>query len=218
MLSHKLDNIPAKDATVTEIGNKEYWQCKDCKKYFSDEDGNTQIVDIESWKTGDGKIDKFPPEIIEGKGQSITTGEKKELTFRSNAAFNDFIRVELDGKELDEKYYTVKEGSTIVTLKEDFVSTLSAGEHIIGIVSTNGTAATTFTVAASQKPAGNNPNNPAGNTPNNPTGSNSNTGSAKHVSKTGDNSHMALWIALMLISGILLSVLGIYGKKKKHDR
>ena len=210
MLSHKLDNIPAKDATVTEIGNKEYWQCKDCKKYFSDEDGNTQIVDIESWKTGDGKIDKFTPEIIEGKGQSITTGEKKELTFRSNAAFNDFIRVELDGKELDEKYYTVKEGSTIVTLKEDFVSTLSAGEHIIGIVSTSGTASTTFTVAESQKPTGNNPNDPTGNNPN--------TGSVNHVSRTGDSNQMVLWLALLFASGILLSVLGIYGNKKKHNR
>ena len=39
-----------------------------------------------------------------------------------------------------------KEGSTIVTLKADYVATLSAGEHTIGIVSTSGTATTTFTV------------------------------------------------------------------------
>ena len=41
-----------------------------------------------------------------------------------------------------------KEGSTIVTLKADYVATLSAGEHTIGIVSTSGTATTTFTVNA----------------------------------------------------------------------
>ena len=33
-----------------------------------------------------------------------------ELSFRSNAAFSDFIRVELNGKTLDEKDYTVREG------------------------------------------------------------------------------------------------------------
>ena len=90
----------------------------------------------------------LPPEIIKGKGQSIVAGENKELSFTSNAAFSDFIRVELDGKTLDEKYYTVKEGSTVVTLKADYVATLSVGEHTIGIVSTNGTATTTFTVKA----------------------------------------------------------------------
>ena len=41
-----------------------------------------------------------------------------------------------------------KEGSTIVTLKADYVATLAACEHTIGIVSTSGTATTTFTVNA----------------------------------------------------------------------
>ena len=200
--NHNLEKIPAKAATVTETGSKEYWHCLDCGKYFSDADGTNEITDLESWKTGDGKIDKLPPEIIEGKGQSITAGEKKELTFKSNAAFSDFIRAQLDGKTLDEKNYTVKEGSTIVTLKEDFVTTLSAGEHIIGIVSTNGTAATTFTVAEAQKPAGNN----------------SNTGSVNHVSRTGDNSHMALWIALLFVSGGAVIGRTVVRNKKKNSK
>ena len=202
MLAHKLDNIPATDATVTETGNKEYWHCKDCENNFSDAAGTNEITDLESWKTGGGLIDKLPPEIIEGKGQSITAGDKKDLTFRSNAAFSDFIRVELDGKTLDAKNYTVKEGSTIVTLKADYVATLSAGDHTIGIVSTSGTAVTTFTVAELQKPTGNN----------------SSTGSVNHVPQTGDATNLALWIILSFVSGILLSVLGIYGKKKKHNR
>ena len=101
-------------------------------------------------------ISKLPPEIIEGTGQSITEGEKKELTFKSNAAFSDFIRVQLDGKTLDEKNYTVKEGSTVVTLKADYVATLSAGEHTIGIVSENGTAFATFDVKAKSPQTGDN--------------------------------------------------------------
>ena len=140
------------------------------------------------------------------------------MSFTSNAAIGDFLEVQIDGKTLDAKYYTVKEGSTIVDLKADYVATLSAGEHTIGIVSTSGTAVTTFTVAELQKPTGNNPSDSTGSNPNDPTGNNSSTGSVNHVSQTGDNSHMALWIALMLITGILLSVLGIYGKKKKHIR
>lgn len=184
--AHTLTKTDAKAATVTATGNKEYWHCKDCGKYFADENGKTEI------KFDDTVISKLSPEIIEGKGQSITAGDKKELTFKSNAAFSDFIRVELDGKTLDEKNYTVNEGSTVVTLKADYVATLSAGEHTIGIVSTNGTATTTFTVNA-KAVVDNDTKSP----------------------QTGDNSHMALWIALLFVSGAGVIGTTVYGKKKR---
>ena len=141
----------------------------------------------------DSTISTLPPEIIKGKGQSIVAGENKEVSFTSNAAFSDFLRVELDGKTLDEKYYTVKEGSTIVTLKADYVATLSVGEHTIGIVSTNGTATTTFTVKAK-------------------TTVDTDTDSPQ----TGDNSHMALWLAVLLVSGGTLIVTTVVSKKRKR--
>ena len=134
-------------------------------------------------------------------GQSLTAGEAKELIFRSNAAFGDFIRVELDGKTLDAANYTVKEGSTIVTLKADYVGALSAGEHTIGIVSTSGTATTTFTVKA--KTVVDENTNPAQTVEND-----------TESPRTGDNSHMVLWIALLFVSGSLLTVTGVYSKKK----
>lgn len=184
--NHNLEKITANDATVTETGNKEYWHCKDCDKYFADENGIDEIA------LADTVIPKLPPEIIEGMGQSITEGEKKELTFKSNAAFSDFIRVELDGKTLDEKNYTVNEGSTVVILKADYVATLSAGEHTIGIVSTNGTATTTFTVNA-KAVVDNDTKSP----------------------QTGDNSHMAFWIALLFVSGAGVIGTTVYSKRKR---
>lgn len=185
--NHNLENIPAKPATVTETGNIEYWHCTDCGKYFSDENGENEI------KLDDTVIAKLPPEIIEGKGQSVTEGEKKELSFTSNAAFSDFIRVELDGKTLDEKNYTKKEGSILVTLKADYVASLSAGEHTIGIVSESGTATTTFTVNAK-------------------TVVNDDTKSPQ----TGDNSNMALWIALLFVGGAGVIGTAAYSKRKKR--
>ena len=128
------------ELAVEATGNKEYWHCKDCKNDFSDKDGKN-VIDLK-----DTVISKLAPEIIDGKGQSLTAGETRELTFRSNAAYSDFIRVEVDGKTVDGKNYTVKEGSTIVTLKADFVATLSVGEHTLGIVSESGTATVAFTV------------------------------------------------------------------------
>ena len=188
--------MPAKESTVTETGNREYWQCQDCGDIFSNPDGKNKM------EPEDTVTAKLPPEITKGAGQSITAGEKKALSFTSNAAFRDFIRVELDGKTLDDKNYTAKEGSTVVTLDVDYVSTLLAGEHTIGIVSESGTASTTFTVNAkaertdSTQAGTNNTNTP----------------------QTGDNSPIAWWIALLFASGCLLTVTGIYGKKKKYNR
>ena len=131
---------PAKDATAAETGNIEYWYCKHCKQYFADAECKTVITQEQTI------VGKLPPEIIAGMGQSILVGEKKALSFTSNAAYSDFIRVEIDGAGLDRSLYTVREGSTIVTLDADFVAALSAGEYTIGIVSESGTAETTFAV------------------------------------------------------------------------
>ncbi|MDD6057799.1 MAG: hypothetical protein PUB98_06025, partial [Clostridiales bacterium] len=148
---------------------------------------------------------KLPPEMLEGARQSLTAGEKKELTFKSNAAFSDFIRVELDGKTLDEKNYTVKEGSTVVILKADYAATLSAGEHTIGIVSTSGTAATTFTVNA-KAAVGNDTKSPQieGNDTKSP--------------QTEDNSMMWLWFVLLFVSGTGIAGVMVYSKRKRLNK
>ena len=205
MASHKLNYIPKTDATVTETGNDEYWQCTVCDKYFSDAEGTNEITDLEGWKAGDGKIDKLPPEIIEGKGQSITEGEKKALSFTSNAAYSDFIRVELDGSELSEENYEKAEGSIIITLDADYVATLPAGEHTIGIVSESGTATTTFTVAEKAAPG---------------TSDDSDRDSkadADKNAKTGDDANLALWLALMLLSGAGITGTTIYTRRKRTN-
>ena len=135
-----LGHEPARDATVTDTGNIEYWYCTGCKQYYADANG------IEAITREQTITQKLPPEIIEGMGQSLLVGEKKALSFTSNAAFDDFKRVELDGKPLSAEYYTAKAGSTVVTLKAGYVATLAVGEHTIGIVSESGTAETTFSV------------------------------------------------------------------------
>ena len=202
MASHKLNYIPKTDATVTETGNDEYWQCTVCDKYFSDAEGTNEITDLEGWKAGDGKIDKLPPEIIKGMDQSVTEGEKKALSFTSNAAYSDFIRVELDGSELSEENYEKAEGSIIITLDADYVATLPAGEHTIGIVSESGTATTTFTVAEKAAPG---------------TSDDSDRDSkadADKNAKTGDDTNLALWIALMLLAGAGITGVTAYTRRK----
>ena len=42
--SHKLTKVEAKDATYAENGNKAYWTCEHCKKYFLSDDTNPETA------------------------------------------------------------------------------------------------------------------------------------------------------------------------------
>ena len=182
-LTHEPKLVEAKEATVTEQGNIQYYHCDNCDKYFADANGTKEISFEET------VIKKLPPEIIEGNNAVVSKSEKKALSFRSNAAFADFIRVELDGKTLDEKNYSKEEGSIIVTLNAEFVSTLSVGEHTIGIVSESGTATAKFTVKA-------------------------NGGSAESP-KTGDDNNIVVWSLIALLSLAGLSATVVASKKSE---
>ena len=47
-VAHSLTKTEAKEPTCTEAGNSEYWTCSVCGKYFSDENGTTEI-EKDSW-------------------------------------------------------------------------------------------------------------------------------------------------------------------------
>ena len=202
-----LKHIDAKAATAAEEGNIAYWYCGGCKKYFSDAAAKTEIA------KADTVTAKRSPQITAGDGAAVTQGEKKELTFTSDASFADFLRAELDGTALDEKNYTKREGSTIITLNRDFVATLSVGEHTLAIVSQHGTATAKFTVKA--KPAQTATPQPTV-TPQ-PTAQPQPT--VQPVSpRTGDTANLALWFALLIVSGGAAIGITVASRKKKHNK
>ena len=145
--AHELQHVEAVEATAAREGNIEYYYCKICDAAFLDEDALQQI-DREAVV-----LAKLAPDMIDGDKSVVDISSGKSAMFRSNAAIDDFIRAELDGKELTvDKDYTVKEGSIIVTLLPAYISRLSTGSHKLGIVSSSGTATANFTVTKSQEP------------------------------------------------------------------
>ena len=208
-----LKHIDAKAATAAAEGNIAYWYCGGCKKYFSDA---AAIKEITKAATVTAKL---PPKITAGDGAAVTQGEKNELTFTSNASFADFLRVELDGATLDEKNYTKREGSTIITLNRDFVATLSVGEHTLAIVSQHGTATAKFTVKA--KPTETATPQPTV-TPQptaQPTPTAQPQPTVQPVSpRTGDTANLALWFALLIVSGGAAIGITVVSRKKKHNK
>lgn len=127
-------------------------------------------------------------DIIKGDGGKWTKGGSTGLPFTANGPFSKFVGIEVDGKEVDEKYYDAKAGSTIITLKQSYLKRLSTGEHTITVLYTDGETSGTFKIlAASSTPA------------------------------TGDNSNIMLYGSMFTVSLAGLVVLLLAAKKRKQE-
>ena len=130
-------------------------------------------------------VSKLAPTIVEGANSSYKAGTDKSLTFRSDAALDDFTTVLVDGKELSKSEYKVSGDGITIILNDEYLNKLDAGEHTISIRSASGDAKTTFTVKEKAQ--------------------------APH---TGDTNHMMYWLALLAVSGLGMTLTVVSRKKR----
>ncbi len=128
--------------------------------------------------------------IVEGNGSVWTKGSSEGLTFVANGPYEKFAGVQMDGNAVSPENFTASSGSTVITLKPDYLNTLKVGPHTIALLYTDGEAVGVFTIA--EKLDGD-------------------TGAPE----TGDDAHIVPWIMLMLISGGTVLILGVRRKRKK---
>lgn len=84
--------------------------------------------------------------IIRGHESVWTKGGSQGLVIASDAEYKNFVKVTVNGQDLDPEMYDVEEGSTVVTLKPAYLESLPTGKHTFVIHSSTGEAGTTFTV------------------------------------------------------------------------
>ena len=102
----------------------------------------------------------------------------------------------MDGKAVDAANYTVKSGSTIITLKPDYLNTLSVGKHTLTVIYTDGEATGEFEILKKTETT-----TPETTTP-----------------QTGDNSNVGLWITLLFVAACGLTGTTVYSRRKKHNK
>ena len=95
----------------------------------------------------------------------------------------DSIVVKVDGLKIAASRFTVKKGSTVITLTVDYIKTLTPGAYDITFETAQGTASGTFKVSRSPK--------------------------------TGDESNLALWAAVGLMSAAAAAGISVYLLRKK---
>ena len=109
------------------------------------------------------------------------------MTFRIDGDLSKFVGIKVDDEWVDKENYVTDSGSTIVTLKNEYLKTLSVGEHKITFVYTDGEVSTNFEVKEAEKPE-----------------------NSMDVPKTGDNINILLWLSLILASALIVFVSGRY--------
>lgn len=200
---HTFTWVTDKEATATEKGFK-HEECTVC---------GYEKAAVEIPATGTTPDYK----IIEGANGAWTQNSDGTLTFRANGDFGKFSGVKVDGTLIDASNYTVVSGSTVITLKTDYLKTLSVGTHTLTVVYPDGECSTNFEIKTSQSQnTGTTPTE--SNTPTTPSDAdktNPNTGAASP--QTGDNSTMGLWFALLFVSGAGVVGTTVYRRKKKYS-
>ena len=136
--------------------------------------------------------------ITEGANGAWTQNSDGTLKFVANGDFSKFTGVKVDGTLIAADKYTAVSGSTVVTLKKDYLSTLSVGKHTLAIVYNDGECSTEFEIKAAQSGGDTTPDKPKS-------------------PQTGDNSSLTLWVALLFISGGAVIGATVVSKKKKHS-
>lgn len=72
--------------------------------------------------------------ITSGNDSTWVINSTKDIVITCDGPFSEFVGLMIDGEMLEEDKYTVEEGSTVVTLKPEYLSSLSVGEHDIRFV------------------------------------------------------------------------------------
>lgn len=132
--------------------------------------------------------------VTVGAGSNWKKSYTAVLAFKANGAYGKFTELTVDGKTVPTSYYTAESGSTIIKIKPDYLKSLSAGKHIVGIAYKDGKALAIFTIIDVDR----------------------------HGVPTGDGSNAIAWIVLLSASLIAFGALTFAfirsGQKKKKKK
>lgn len=116
-------------------------------EYGNADKGYAYVLEITDTKE-EPATKEYTYEFLTGIKVTFKIDSKSHVTFTIDGDFKLFKEIYIDGKLLDAKYYTVKEGSTIISLNDDYARKLiDKKEHTIKAIYTNGKeVSTTFKV------------------------------------------------------------------------
>ena len=130
-------------------------------------------------------------QIIDGNNSHWTAGEDGSLTITANGPVEKFVGIEVDGNIVVATNYTIKSGSTIITLKPEYLNTLSIGKHTLTVIYTDGKTSGEFEIVKTPEIT---------------------------VEGTGKSNDVAYWVTIMLIAACSLVGSIASSRKRKYSK
>ena len=165
------------------------------------DDGDTQSFWVETnltmTPTAAGETPNY--KIIEGANGAWTQNSDGTLVFRANGDFSKFTGVKVDDTLIDAKNYTAVSGSTVITLKADYLKTLSVGTHKLTVVYTDGECLTDFEIKKSSAQQ---------------TDKTQKNAAVVKSPETGNDTGVALLVYIAFAGGVCVATLTVLKKKK----
>ena len=192
--------LTTKDEYIFDRNKEIIVNGKQVDRIFYSDDCNTEIGVI---LTTPKKSEHIEYMILEGGNQTYTKSKGNNLTIKANGDLSKFLELKVDNDTVYLSNYSVISGSTVITLKNAYLDTLSEGEHSLTFVYSDGNATTNFKIAKSE--ATSNENIIGGKASENQNVADSNLdkkiNNHKSLSpQTGDN--IVIWICLLITSCI----------------
>lgn len=133
------------------------------------------------------------------------TYQGTDLIFTLNGDYDLVDKVLINGKKLDSNNYTITKGSTVLTLKKEYLKTLKAGTYELTVTYTNGSSDTTTFTIEEQK-----------NTTTPLEDENVNINDKNEIKNPNTSDGILFYVGLGIVSIIVLTSAGIYIKKYTH--
>lgn len=166
------DWILDKPATIKESGSR-HKECTVCGETL-------EVEEIE-------KLEQVAYEIINGTDSKWVENSESSIVISGNGELAKFTGVKVDGELIDSTNYIATEGSTIITLKADYLKTLSVGSHSFEIVWEDGMASTNFNVVKKTSDNDHNNGDNDNNDDDNDNNNNGNDNNNNSSTNAGDN-------------------------------
>ena len=154
-------------------------------------------TDLTMTPTAAGETPNY--KIIEGANGAWTQNSDGTLVFRANGDFSKFTGVKIDDTLIDAKNYTAVSGSTVITLKADYLKTLSVGTHKLTVVYTDGECLTDFEIKKSSAQQ---------------TDKTQKNAAVVKSPETGNDTGVALLVYIAFAGGVCVATLTVLKKKK----
>lgn len=154
-------------------------------------------TDLTMTPTAAGETPNY--KIIEGANGAWTQNSDGTLVFRANGDFSKFTGVKVDDTLIDAKNYTAVSGSTVITLKADYLKTLSLGTHKLTVVYTDGECLTDFEIKKSSAQQ---------------TDKTQKNAAVVKSPETGNDTGVALLVYIAFAGGVCVATFTVLKKKK----